>query len=52
MRFCIVSLEVLSEKKVFGRSLHDCKDDVGLVSDVLEGHGRDHDNQEVEDPIT
>lgn len=28
----------------------DRKDDVGLVSDVLESDGGNHDNQEVEDP--
>lgn len=32
--------------------LHDRKDDVSFIPDVLESHGRDHDNQEVEDPVT
>jgi len=31
--------------------LHDCENDVGLVFDGLKGHGGDHDNHEVEDPV-
>lgn len=33
------------------RNLHNRKDNVGLVTDVVKSHRRDHDHQEVEDPV-
>lgn len=32
--------------------LHDCEDNIGFVSDVLESDGGDHHHHEVEDPVT
>ena len=31
--------------------VNDCKNDIGLVSNVCKGGRRDHDNHEVEDPV-
>ena len=31
--------------------VHNCKDDVGLVTDIVKSDRSDHDNKEVEDPI-
>ena len=44
----------LGEEKIDAghhEGVYDGEDNVGLVADVREGRGRDHDNHEVEDPV-
>ena len=35
-----------------GQDLHDCEDDIGFVPDRCEGNRGDHDDHEVESPIS
>lgn len=49
---CIAGLVSKGMKLVSeGRDLHDCENDIGLVTNIVKSYRGNHDNEEVEDPI-